>query len=150
MLRHFGSQEEQNDYLVRYLQELEGQGQSLRAVCVVARTNEERRAVEEALRAEGIETTVIERNTIDDDARGGVRVATMHRVKGLEFERVVMAGINRGLVPLSAAIDGKSDAAARESVETEERALLNVAATRAKKELLVLSYGVPSPLLNQR
>ena len=112
VLRHFGSQEEQNDYLIHYLRELESQGQSLRAVCVVARTNEERRAVEEALRAEGIESTVIERNTIDDDARGGVRVATMHRVKGLEFERVVMAGINRGLVPLSAAIDGKSDAAA--------------------------------------
>ena len=149
VLRHFGSQEEQNDYLVRYLQKLESQGQSLRAVCVVARTNEERRAVEEALRAEGIETTVIERNTIDDDARGGVRVATMHRVKGLEFERVVMAAINRGLVPLSAAIDGKSDAAARESAETEERALLYVAATRAKKELHVLSYGVPSPLLHR-
>lgn len=149
VLRHFGSQEEQNDYLVRYLQELEGQGQSLRAVCVVARTNEERRAVEKALRAEGIETTVIERNTIDDDARGGVRVATMHRVKGREFERVVMAGINRGLVPLSAAIDGKIDAAARQSAETEERALLYVAATRAKKELHVLSYGVPSPLLHR-
>lgn len=105
--------------------------------------------MEKALRAEGIETTVIERNTIDDDARGGVRVATMHRVKGREFERVVMAGINRGLVPLSAAIDGKIDAAARQSAETEERALLYVAATRAKKELHVLSYGVPSPLLHR-
>ena len=73
----------------------------------------------------------------------------MHRVKGLEFERVVMAGINRGLVPLSAAVDNKSDAAARESAETEERALLYVAATRARKELLVLSYGVPGPLLHR-
>ena len=104
--------------------------------------------MEQALCGQGVETTAIERNAIDDGPQGGVRLATMHRVKGLEFERVVMASINRGLVPLSAAVDNKSDAAARESAETEERALLYVAATRARKELLVLSYGVPSPLLN--
>ena len=68
----------------------------------------------------------------------------MHRVKGLEFERVVMASMNEGMVPLSAAIDGKGDDTARESAVTEERSLVYVAATRAKKELLVLSYGAPS------
>ena len=73
----------------------------------------------------------------------------MHRVKGLEFERVVMASMNEGLVPLSAAIESGSDDAARESAETEERSLVYVAATRAKKELLVLSYGAPSPLLDE-
>ena len=53
--------------------------------------------------------------------------------------------MNEGLVPLSAAIAGKGDDAARESAETEERSLVYVAATRAKKDLLVLSYGTPSP-----
>ena len=149
VLRNFVSREEQNDYLTGYLPDLQNGGESLRAVCIVARTAEERRAVEQALCGMGVETTVIERNTIDDGTKGGVRLATMHRVKGLEFERVVMAGINRGLVPLSAAVDNKSDAAARESAETEERALLYVAATRARKELLVLSYGVPGPLLHR-
>ena len=149
VLRHFVSREEQNDYLTSHLLDLHNGGASLRAVCIVARTTEERRAVEQALCAQGVETTVIERNAIDDGTQGGVRLATMHRVKGLEFERVVMASINRGLVPLSAAVDNKSDAAARESAETEERALLYVAATRARKELLVLSYGVPSPLLHR-
>ena len=149
VLRNFVSREEQNDYLTDYLPDLQNGGESLRAVCIVARTAEERRAVEQALCGMGVETTVIERNTIDDGPKGGVRLATMHRVKGLEFERVVMAGINRGLVPLSAAVDNKSDAAARESAETEERALLYVAATRARKELLVLSYGVPGPLLHR-
>ena len=145
--KHFGSREEQNDYLARYLRELKDRGASLRAVCVVARTNGERRVVEQALGAQGIETTVIERDAIDDGSKDGVRLATMHRVKGLEFERVVMASVNRGLVPLSAALDSRSDEAARESAETEERALVYVAATRAKKDLLVLSHGVPSPLL---
>ena len=56
---------------------------------------------------------------------------------------------NPETTPLSAAIDGRSDAAARESAETEERPLLYAAATRARKELLVLRYGVPGPLLNR-
>ena len=73
----------------------------------------------------------------------------MHRVKGLEFERVVMASMNEGLVPLSAAITGKGDDTARELAETEERSLAYVAATRAKKELLVLSYGTPSPYFGE-
>ena len=149
LLRHFASREEQNDYLARYLRELEDRGESLRAVCVVARTNGERGVVAQALGVRGVETTIIERNAIDDGTGGGVRLATMHRVKGLEFERVVMVSVNRGLVPLSAAIDGRSDAASRETVETEERALMYVAATRARKELLVLSYGVTSPLLRR-
>ncbi|MCY4450631.1 MAG: hypothetical protein OXC01_01650 [Immundisolibacterales bacterium] len=149
MLRHFGSREEQNDYLSRYLLDLQDCGESLRAVCVVARTAGEHKAVEQALRAQGVETTVIERNAIDDGKDDAARLATMHRVKGLEFERVVMASVNDGLVPLSAAMDTRSDDAARESAETEERALVYVAATRARRELPVLSYGMPSPLLSR-
>ena len=76
-----------------------------------------------------------------------VRLATMHRVKGLEFDRVVMASVNADLVPLPAALDARGDPVERESAETEERALAYVAATRAKKELLVLSHGAPSRLL---
>ena len=114
-------------------------------MCIVARTTGEREAIRQHLRAQGIDVEVIEGDTVDDPARTGVRLATMHRVKGLEFERVVMASMNEGLVPLSVAVTDKGDDAARESAETEERSLVYVAATRAKKELLVLSYGSPSP-----
>ena len=60
-----------------------------------------------------------------------------------------MASMNEGLVPLSAAIETSGDDTAQESAETEERSLVYVAATRAKKELLILSYGAPSPLLGE-
>ena len=60
-----------------------------------------------------------------------------------------MASMNEGLVPLSAAVAGKGDDAARESAETEERSLVYVAATRAKNELLMLSYGTPSRLFGE-
>ena len=148
VLRRFDTREAQTKFLVSYLAALESSGEAMRAVCIVARTIGERDAIKQHLQAQGVEVEVIARDAVDDGAQTGVRLATMHRVKGLEFERVVMASMNEGLVPLSAAIVRKSDDAARESAETEERSLVYVAATRAKKELLALSYGTPSPLLS--
>ena len=89
----------------------------------------------------------LEAGAVDSDETEGVRLATMHRVKGLEFDCVIMASVNADLVPLPAALDGRGETVVRESAETEERALVYVAATRAKKELLVLSFDTPSRLL---
>ena len=83
----------------------------------------------------------------DDRSAEGVRVATMHRVKGLEFDRVVVVSANEGLLPLSGALRKASDDAEREATETKERALVYVAASRAKKGLLVFSHGTASSLL---
>ena len=44
-------------------------------------------------------------------------------------------------------LDARGDAVERESAETEERALVYVTATRATRELLVLSFGAPNRLL---
>ena len=71
----------------------------------------------------------------------------MHRVKGLEFDRVVLASVNANLIPLPNAIEHTGDGVEREAAETADGALVHVAATRAKKELLVLSFGNPSPFL---
>ena len=71
----------------------------------------------------------------------------MHRVKGLEFDRMVIASVNEDLVPLAAVIP-EDDSRERAAAETAERALLYVAATRAKKGLTILSFGTPSPFLD--
>ena len=68
------------------------------------------------------------------------------RVKGLEFDRMVIASVNKNMVPLAAAMHAV-DGPERATAETAERALLYVAATRARKELAVLSFGEPSPFL---
>ena len=143
-LRHFASREEQTAFLVGYLKDLQDGGEPLRSVCVVARTRRERDAVAGVLAESDLACRVLGAGTIDEGEEEGARLATMHRVKGLEFDRVVMAGVNDGLVPLPAAVAGRGDAVERESAETGERALVYVAATRAKKELLVLSFGRPS------
>ena len=147
MLRNFESREEQSAFIVDYLKQFQTEDFSLRGVCIVARTRRERDAIADTLKEHDLTHVALEAGAVDAAETDGVRLATMHRVKGLEFDRVVMASINSDLVPLPIAIDARGDAVERESAETEERALVYVAATRAKKELLVLSYDKASRFL---
>ena len=78
--------------------------------------------------------------------RAGVRLATMHRVKGLEFPVMILAGVNARVMPLRVpSVEG--DPTAKAEHEERERSLLFVAATRARDHLIVTSCGNPSPFL---
>ena len=140
----FDSAEQQAAFIVRWLRDLAGRGESLRSTCIVARTRSERDSIGQAIEQAGLPRLVLEQDLPDDADDDSVRLATMHRVKGLEFDRVIMASVNEGLVPLPGALRGHADDGAREWAETEERALVYVSATRARKELLVLGHGKPS------
>ena len=74
----------------------------------------------------------------------GIRLATMHRVKGLEFPSIIIAGVNDGILPLE---HPDMDEAHSADDELRERCLLHVAATRARDNLFVTSYGEPSRFL---
>lgn len=67
-----------------------------------------------------------------DSTNRGVTLITMHNTKGLEFERVIITGLDEGLFPDSR---GLADAASLE----EERRIFYVSVTRAKSELYLLS-----------
>ncbi len=149
-IAHFDTREEHDARLLACIRKLAADGEPLRAACVAARTGAERDAAANALRDDGFECAVLGGAASDDEQRGdAVRVATMHRVKGLEFDHVLLASVNSGLVPLRARGEA-ADATAKENAETEERALLHVAATRARKSLTVLSFGRPSRFVAPR
>jgi len=67
------------------------------------------------------------RTEAPDAAGDAVEVVSFHRAKGLEWPVVVVAGLEKGLVPI-----GHADGPA---AEAEERRLLYVALTRAREEL---------------
>ncbi|GAA0628975.1 3'-5' exonuclease [Sporichthya brevicatena] len=73
-------------------------------------------------------------------------VMTMHRAKGMEFSRVLIAGANADLLPAEYLLKGLTDAD-RMDVLARERSLLYVAMTRARDELLITTSGSPSNLL---
>jgi superfamily I DNA/RNA helicase len=99
------------------------------------------------LQSAGFETYEIKRDSAEQRDRPGIRLATMHRVKGLEFDYVIVAAVNKGIVPLNAALASADDQITQRNLETGERALLYVALTRAKKSALITAYGEPSPYL---
>ncbi len=119
------------------LQQLETEGVKNHQVCITARTNDELSGYADALNKHGIACLKLDRDTADDQSIAGVRLATMHRIKGLEFEVIIIAGY-RGTHAYAHAFSKDEDAGVNEDNETVERCLLHVAATRAKRHLFVL------------
>ncbi|HUC02241.1 MAG TPA: UvrD-helicase domain-containing protein [Candidatus Paceibacterota bacterium] len=71
-----------------------------------------------------------------------INLMTIHLAKGLEFDSVFIAGVAEGLLP-----HGRS--LADENSLEEERRLMYVAMTRARKNLYLSFYGVPSRFINE-
>jgi DNA helicase-2/ATP-dependent DNA helicase PcrA len=70
---------------------------------------------------------------------GGVTLSTIHRVKGMEWDRVAVYGVTDGVLPHRLAED-----------EEEERRVLHVAITRGRHRVAVLAdLGRPSPFLGE-
>ena len=80
------------------------------------------------MRINGLEGNNIDKGSGDDD-RNKVLIMTMHNAKGLEFPEVYMAGMEEGLFPGYAAINGYPF-----EIE-EERRLCYVGITRARESL---------------
>jgi superfamily I DNA/RNA helicase/mRNA-degrading endonuclease RelE of RelBE toxin-antitoxin system len=77
----------------------------------------------------------------------GVHVGTMHRFKGLEYQRMIIAGVREGLVPHSDIEQHRGDPRRYERDRMRDRSRLFVAATRARDELAIIWHGAPSPFL---
>ena len=63
----------------------------------------------------------------------------MHRVKGLEFDYMYVAGVNEGVVPLNYL--ESDDVTVIREYEQKERSLLYVAVTRAKRFCAITGFG---------
>jgi DNA helicase-2/ATP-dependent DNA helicase PcrA len=71
-----------------------------------------------------------------------VNLMTIHLAKGLEFDSVFIAGVAEGLLPHGRSLDD-------ENALEEERRLMYVAMTRARKNLYLSFYGIPSRFINE-
>ncbi|MGW8801035.1 UvrD-helicase domain-containing protein [Streptomyces sp. NPDC055775] len=79
---------------------------------------------------------------------GGVHIGTMFRFKGLEYQRMIVAGVSDGLIPRDDVNRRRSTDPARYRREVQQaRSLLFVATTRARDSLDIFWHGTPSPFL---
>jgi superfamily I DNA/RNA helicase len=142
-LAHWTTPEQQEQFIVSRVRAWLDQGRKPAEICIAVRRKalvEQRVAL---LEAAGIPAQMLDRD--DDDAglpEAAVRVATMHRVKGLEFPCVLLASVQAGEIGRT---DKKpfADQASRDAFVEQEKRLLYVAATRARDELVVTGYGAP-------
>jgi superfamily I DNA/RNA helicase len=73
----------------------------------------------------------------------------MHRMKGLEFRCLAVAGVGSGAIPAPNAVTpADEDLHTHERDIRRERSLLFVACTRAREQLTVTWHGSASPFLS--
>ncbi|MCV7261132.1 UvrD-helicase domain-containing protein [Mycobacterium shimoidei] len=144
-LRGFDKYEAETKFIAATVQEWLAKGIKPSEIGVAARTKWFGSKIEDALKAEGIKTVDLAKTAKRDDA---VRVGTMHRMKGLEFRCVTVAGVGATMVPAANAITPIDEDKQTHDHDLErERCLLFVACTRAREELHVTWHGEPSPFL---
>ena len=149
LVKGFDDPAEEQRFLAETLRQLQKEQGTLAATCVTARTNSGVDKLNIALQREGFTTRVINKDESDDPSDPALRLATMHRVKGLEFDQMFIPGLDHTQMPLRYELDQRPDQISKELFEQQERSLLHVAATRAKKRVVVSFSGKPSPLIHR-
>jgi len=147
LIKGFDDPAEEQQFLAETLRQLEQEQGELASTCITARTNSGVEKLANTLQNAGFKTRVINKDESDDPSDPALRLATMHRVKGLEFDQVFIPGLDASQMPLRYELDQRPDQTSRELFEQQERSLLHVAATRAKKRVVISYSGKPSTLI---
>ncbi len=136
------SRDEEFEALIERVGTWLDQGVEAHAIGVAARTGKLVKAITATLAGAYI--------PVADDKLGveGVRVATMHSMKGLEFRCLAVVGLDLGVLPAAHMMTSAADDlhAHRQDLQ-RERCLLFVALTRARDVLYLSHSGRPSELL---
>lgn len=146
IIKKFNTPEEEVEYIISEIRSLGESGVPLKDICIVARTHKFIDAYKTGLKQNNIDIFEVKANKVDDRSFEGIRIATMHRVKGLEFNYIFVAGVNNKALPHGVRSDF-SDDVSHEEFETEEKCLLYVALTRAKVKAYVTCFGAMSDLI---
>lgn len=118
-------------------------GARAETIAILVRDQRDRDRVATALSERGVKVRAVERERIP---AGSPVVMTMHRAKGTEFSRVLLLGISEASIP-KAHRAYEFDPEAHAEAILRERALLYVAATRARDALAISWSGKASRLL---
>jgi superfamily I DNA/RNA helicase/mRNA-degrading endonuclease RelE of RelBE toxin-antitoxin system len=135
----YASWEAELDGMLDHLKEW---GSSM-SVAVAVPERRQRTEVEEYLKSRGIPAS-----TIGSGDQDSVDVGTLHGLKGLEYQRMILVGITDSAIPgarVEALRDVDPPRYQRELLRS--RSLLFVAATRARDSLVISWHGEPSRFL---
>ena len=106
----------------------------MKDIAIVAYSNSYLNDIQKYLLEHHIDAIKVTNGTdkFEDDK---IKLFTFHSIKGQEYPVIIIAGINKGILPQS------------EIQEAIGRKLLYVGMTRAQQELYLTSHGTPSPFM---
>ncbi|UQN13959.1 3'-5' exonuclease [Gulosibacter sp. ACHW.36C] len=136
----------QVDTVLRVVREWIDEGVAPSTVAVLARSRRDAQNIATMLGDQGIAARFV--TPADEPQAGALTTMTMHQSKGHEFSRVLLYDISEGRFPVPLRRDA-TEAIAQEH-RMHEAALLYVAATRARDELVVTFEGGVSGVLGVR
>ncbi len=145
-IHDFESATEEDAWVAERISDLLDEGFEGDRIGVFARVNRRLGGVERALKERRIESVRLKDN---EDVTGDfrVRLGTMHRVKGLEFQAVFVISVNGDMLPHGRSFEDPDDALEVREALQRERQLLYVNITRAREIVYVSYHGSPSPFL---
>lgn len=141
IVRGFADRAAELDALVKQVEWWLAQGVEADSIGIAARTRRVADVVAKKLADTDIKCGPLATGT-------GVRVGTMHAMKGLEFRCAAVVGVETGTVPNESEDDDhESDPIERSDSLQRERNLLFVSCTRARDTLYLSYSGTPSEFL---
>ena len=141
-LRQYRSWQEELNAMLGHLKEC---GRDV-SVAVAVPERRQSTEVKDYLNSQGIQAAAIGSDRPGDHE--SVHVGTLHGLKGLEYQRMILAGISDAAIP-GARVEAfrNSDPTRYQRELLRTRSLLFVAATRARDSLVITWHGEPSRFL---
>ena len=142
--------EQEKAFIISHIQNLlSSEGVLPETICLTAFSRELCKDYADALNKAGIPSYIIKTDTEMDNGKKGVRIATMHRVKGIEFDYIIVASACKNILPPSYLINSADTPIDEKHLLQRMRSLLYVSITRARKSVLITGYGELTQLLKK-
>lgn len=154
-VHEFYSFEEEMEAVISDISRKKRNGFPLEEICIVARHVKTIRKIVNTLNNKNMPCLLLDNKQPDDKSIPGIRVATMHRVKGMEFECMYLVQLNVDLIPKEKDVKAaEGDADLIRELMKREANLISVSMTRAKKTAWLSYSNKPTeiiyPLLEKR
>lgn len=138
-IQTFANKEEHDQRLIELIKNLTVQDVKKSEICIACRTNDLCSKYHQLLENANIKSYLL-KNDFHEESEDGVRVATMHRIKGIEFDYVILVCANDNVIPPTYLVAQQDNPIDKDALERKERSLLYVTLTRARKAVYVLGY----------
>lgn len=145
-INSFESEEEENEYIIKKIKDLLNSDVRMEDICILCHHRDEIERMTAYMDENKVNYYNIQKMQESSEKRG-VRICTIHKIQGLEYKYVFIAGLTEAST--SRRLNEVPNASEKEKrrIMQRERNLIYVAITRACRGVFVTCSGTPSPLI---